>query len=182
MLEPLAGRLKWEKTIQGIRVAIPVSRNTFALLYGPLVLAWIVIASIHYWHVLMVPHPDDDQFTLQMIAMLVYAIGICFFLIWLAFTFTGETVLFLDSAELNLQRRVLGIEVASRSFPAGQVKQLIYISPHRMAVSRSIIDPNSSKIQFRTGNGMHSFAKGITESEARALIQAMIKANKLPNI
>jgi len=181
MLEPLAGRLKWEQTAQGIRVAIPNRRGTRAYIYLPLIVLWLVIASLRYIYVFATPQQEDPAGTLQLIAAGLYALGLLFFLGWLAFTFTGETILSLDQDELRIERRVLGIELASRGFPTGQMSQLVYIPPEKLRFSRAVYDPNTSQIQFRSGLGLHSFARGITEGEASALILLMLEVYKFPD-
>jgi hypothetical protein len=175
MLEKLAGRLKWEQKPEGIRVAIPMRRSVISMLYGPIVVFWLVAATVHYWHLLDAPHPNDAEFTLQMVALGVYAVGFPFFLCWLAFTFTGDTLVALNPDEMVIQRRVLGIELVTRSFPTSHVSQLIYVAPGKLSRNQSLVDPNSSKIQFLMDAKTHSFAKGIAAEEARTLLEAMRK-------
>lgn len=180
MLHKLAGRLTWEQMPQGIRVEIPAPHGTFAFLYIPTIVIWSAFALIHYWRLLDAPRPEDNQLTLQWIAIGIYVVGFCFFLCWLAFSFTRDTVLSLDPSEMKIQRRALGIELVSRSFPASQVSQVLYITPGKYADRRSFFDPNTSKIQFYTGDKPHSFASGITELEACALILLMLEVCKFP--
>ena len=52
MYETLEGRVKWQKTDHGIRIAIPVRRGPFVAIYAPLVTIWLVLATIRYWHLL----------------------------------------------------------------------------------------------------------------------------------
>ncbi len=181
MLEPLAGRLRWEQTNEGIRVAIPGTRGTLAMLYGPLIVIWLGLAAVHYWHLLGVAHTENSDYDLQMVAIALYFIGFCFFVCWLLFTFTSDTILLLDPATLKIQRRVLGIELASQSFPTDQVSQVLHIPAGRLLTSGSVIDPNTSKIQFRVNSRTHSFAKGITRREAGALIMLMLRVYEFPD-
>src|SRR5271157_1734179 len=180
MREKLVGRLTWEKIPWGIRIAIPVRPGVSAFLYTLLVVIWLIYAAIHYSHLLLEPHPEDTEFTLQLIAIGVYAVGFCIFVCWMAVTFTGDTVLSLDVYDMKIQRRALGIELSSRSFQTNHVSEVLYVAPG-MSPRRSVFDPNTSKIQFRVGKRMHSFARGISDTEAYALIILMMKIYKFPN-
>jgi hypothetical protein len=181
MRDKLAGRLTWEQMPEGIRVEIPARPGAWAYLFSPLIVLWLVLAAIRYWHLMGQPHAEDTEFKLQMISMGIYALGFCIFVFWLAFTFTADTVLILDKTEMKLQRRVLGVELSSRSFPTNQVYQVHYIAPQRPEKRRSVVDPNTSKIRFEVDEGTHSFARGITETEACALILLMLTVYKFPH-
>jgi hypothetical protein len=178
MLERLAGRLRWEQTSEGIRVAIPTRRGTLTFFYGPLVVIWLIIASFYYWRVLEWPLAEASLTTAQLAAIGLYIFGFLFFIGWLAVTFSSDTMVSLDGAEMKIQRRVLGVEFSSRIFPTGQVSQLVYVPPGKLSTSKLDIDPNTTRIQFRTGDKTHSFAKGITQLEAGALILLMLQVYK----
>ena len=181
MLEKLAGRLKWERTPLGMLVAIPVRRSMTAALYGPLVAIWLIYAWVHFWHLLAAPHSGGSAFTLQMIALGIYAVGLCYFVCWLLWIFTGETVLTLVPSELKIQRRVIGIKFASLSFPTHHVRNLRYNPPTRFWALGGYIDPKTSNMQFRADDATHRFARGITEAEASALTLHMLKIYKFPS-
>jgi hypothetical protein len=181
VLERLEGRLMWERTSQGILVTIPIPRGLTVPLYGPLVIIWLVFASFHYWHLLAAPHPDITEFNLQLIALGVYAVGTCFFLCWMIWIFTAENVLSLVPSEMKIQRRVIGIEVAVTRFPTHNVRNLRYIPPTKFWALSGYIDPKTSYIQFRAGSTKHSFARGVTETEAHALIRWMLEVYNFPN-
>jgi hypothetical protein len=180
MLERLAGRLRWERTPEGMLVTIPVRRGTTIVLYSPLVLIWVIIASVRYWNLLSTPHPDDSEFTLQMVAMAIYAVGLCFFVCWVTWIFTGETILTLVPAEMKIQRRVIGIELSTRSFPTNYLRDLKYVPPGGFWALSGYIDPNTSCIQFRSGDMIYSFANGITRPEANALTAKMLNVYPFP--
>ncbi len=173
MRERLEGRLMWEHTPQGILVTIPIPRGMTVPLYGPLVIIWLVFASFHYWHLLATPHPDIAEFNLQLIALGLYALGASFFICWMIWIFTAENVLCLAPSELKIQRRVIGIDIAAARFPTHNIRNLKYIPPTKYWALSGYIDPKTSYIQFRAGSTKHSFARGVTELEARALIQRM---------
>ncbi len=180
MREKLVGRLTWEKIPWGIRVTIPGRPRALAFFYTLLIVTWLIIASVHFSHLLLEPHPEDSDFTLQLIAIGIYTVGFCIFVCWMAVTFTGDTVLSLDVYDMKIQRRALGIELSSRKFQTNHVSYVLYVAPG-MSPRRSIFDPNTGKIQFRVGKRMHSFARGIMDTEAYALIVLMMKIYKFPN-
>jgi hypothetical protein len=180
MLEMLEGRLKYKRTPEGICVAIPPRNGTFTILYGPLVGTFLLVAAIYYWRELMAPHPEDTEYTLQLVAIGIYALGFCFAVCWLIWTFTNETVLILDAAEMKIQRRVLGIELATRSFPTRQIRNFRFVPPTRSWASQDTDDPKSSRIQFQVGNAAHTFAEGVSELETDALFALMQSVYRFP--
>jgi hypothetical protein len=181
MLETLAGRLKWEETSEGIVVSVPVRRGVSAPLYGPLVAIWLIYAAVHYWNLLGTPHRDYNEFTLQVIAIAIYAFGFCFAVFWLTWIFTAETILTLTPSEMKIQRRVAGIVLTTQSFETRHVRNLKYIPPSRFWALEGYTDPGTANMQFKVGNETHSFGKGITEAEARALAARMLKVYEFPH-
>jgi len=180
MQETLEGRLKWERSPDGIQVSIPVRRGASTVGYIFLVLIWLTIASIHYWHLFTQPRDDSPEAIYQFIAILLYLFGFFFFLGWVAWTATGETILVLDSGGMTLQKRVLGIEVSSRSFRNNEVHSFNYIRPRPFWALRSDTDPSSSRIRFMAGGKYHYFARGVSESEAFALVERMVQVYRFP--
>ena len=111
----------------------------------------------------------------------VYALGFCFAICWLIWTFTNETILTLDAAELKLQRRAMGIELFTESYPTMSVRNVNYVPPTRSWASQDDTDPKTSKIQFQAGFLTRTFASGVTEAEAKALIAGMQDIYRFPN-
>jgi hypothetical protein len=180
MRDVLAGRLTWEQSPRGICVEIPVRRGPMVGLYGPLVIIWLSIATVRYWHVLTTPHPNDIEFTLQLVAMGIYILGFCFFVCWLVWIFTGDTLLFLDAVEMKIQRRVLGVDLSTRVLDTRQVSQLRYVGPRAIATYQGVTNPSTSRIQFRVSGALQSFARGVSEIEAQTLIERMLEVYKFP--
>src|SRR5580698_545519 len=116
MLETLEGRLKWERIPGGIQISIPVRRGTSTAGYALLVLIWLTIASIHYWHLFTQPRLDSPDAIYQLMAVCLYVVGFIFFLGWLAWTSTGETLLSIDSNDMKIQHKAMGIELSSHSY------------------------------------------------------------------
>jgi hypothetical protein len=180
MYEKLEGRVKWEKTDRGMRIAIPVRRGPFEAIYGPLVVIWLIVATIRYWKLLAGPHPEDINFTLQMVAIGIYVTGFAYFLGWLAWTITGETLITMNPPEVKIQTRIFGIELNSRTFQTNQINRMRFVPPSRLITQRSIINPNSSTIRFEANKKSESFAKGVSEDEARAVIDRMLQIYEFP--
>jgi hypothetical protein len=180
MYEKLEGRVMWEKTDQGIHIGIPVRRGPFAAVYGPLVAIWLVVATIRYWKLLAGPHPEDINFTLQTIAIGIYSVGFIYFVCWLAWTSTGETVVTLNPPEVKIQTRVFGVNLSTRTLQTNQINRMKFIPPSRFVTQRSVLNPNSSRIQFLVNDRPQSFAKGVSKDEARALIDKMLQVYEFP--
>jgi hypothetical protein len=175
MLEQLEGRLKWERTADGIFVSIPVRRGASTIGYAMLVLVWITIASVHYWHLFSQPRGDAPNMTLQLIAIGLYVFGFFVFIAWGLWAVTGETVLILDSSEMKIQQRILGIDFSTRKYRTNEAWNFRFVKPVRFWALRADTDPGTSKIQFNSPKGAQSFGKGIAESEAKALIERMVE-------
>ncbi len=180
MHKTLTGRVMWDETDQGICLSIPVRRGRLTAVYGPLVAVWLALATIHYWRLLAGPHPEDTNFTLQMVAIGIYAIGFIYFVCWLAWIKTGETLVTMHPPELTLQTRVLGIDLTSRTFQTHQINRIRFVPPGKARMQRSVIDPNSSCIRFDANNRIETFARGVTEGEARAMIDRMLETYQFP--
>lgn len=180
MREMLEGRLEWERTPGGIVVAIPVRRGPSTAGYALLVVVWLTIASVHYWHLLSGNRIDSSQYPLELIAVAIYVFGFFFFLGWLMWTVTGETLVMLSATELTIQRRVLGIEVATRRHFNSDIRNIRFVRPKQFWALRADTDPSTSKIQFVTSHGFHTFGKGIGETEAVALIERMMEVYPFP--
>jgi len=180
MLEVLEGRLRWKRTPEGIFVAIPPRNGTLTILYGPLVGTSLLVAAIYYWRVLMAPHPEDTEYTLQIVAIGIYTLGFCFAVCWLIWTFTNETVLTLNPGEMKIHRRVLGIDLATRGFPTRQIRNFRFVPPTRSWASQGADDPKTSKIQFQFGNSAQTFGEGVSELETDSLFALMHSVYRFP--
>jgi hypothetical protein len=180
MFETLEGRVKFEKTDEGVRIAVPVRRGPFAAIYGPLVAIWLVLATVRYWNLLAGPHVEDTNFSLQMTAIGIYAFGLFYFLCWLAWTMTGETVITLKPPEVRIARRVFGIDVSVRTFQTEEIYRMRFVPAKRMATQRSVVNPNSSYIHFEVNDRPRKFVKGVSKDEARALIDKMLQVYQFP--
>jgi hypothetical protein len=180
MQEELSSRLSWVRTSRGIQIEIPGRRNGAVALYAPLVVIWLVLATIHYSRLLGPDRATGSEFTLQLIAVGIYAVGFCFFVCWLAWALTSDTVLSLDRDELKIQRRVMGIDVTTRRFQTSDASRLRYVPPTRSWGDKNTVNPTSSKIQFQTHGKVYTIASGITEPEAASVIGWMHSVHRFP--
>jgi hypothetical protein len=180
MYEKLEGRVTVEHNENGLRIAIPVRSGPFVAIYAPLVIFWVGLATVRYWNLLIGPHPVDLNFDLQKIAIAVYAIGFLYFLWWMAWTTTGDTLLTLNPPKVKIQNRVFGIPLLSRTYKTSQIHRIHFVPHTRIRTQRSIINPNSSYIRFDVNERPEILARGVTEAEARALIDKMLQVYQFP--
>jgi hypothetical protein len=173
MQEELTSRLSWVRTSRGIQIEIPGRRNGMVALYAPLVVIWLVFATIHYSHLLGPDRATGSEFTMQLIAIGIYAVGFCFFVCWLAWALTSDTVVTVDPDELKIQRRVMGIDTTARRFQTSEASKLRYVPPARTWGDKNTVNPLSSKIQFQANGKAQTIAYGITQPEAAAVIEWM---------
>lgn len=180
MYERLEGRVKYEADDHAVRIAVPVRRGPFATIYGPLVAIWLVLATVRYWDLLAGPHAHDTNFNLQLIAIGIYGFGFIYFVCWLAWTMTGETVVTLKPPEVKIATRVFGVDISIRTFHTDEIYRMHFIPPKQLATQRSVVNPNSSYIRFERNNRPQKFAKGVSKDEARALIDKMLQVYQFP--
>ena len=148
--------------------------------YAALILLWLTIASIHYWHLFSGPHFDSPDEIYQLIAIAIYVVGFVIFLIWLAWTSTGETVVTVDPNQMVIQKRALGIEVASETYRTVDVHSFNFVRPKPFWALRADTDPSSSRIRFTVSGKYHYFARGVSEAEAFALVERMVEVHRFP--
>jgi len=181
MLETLHGRIKWKQTASGIFMTIPARRGAMIHLYGPLVGFWLIAAAYRYRNLLDSPHIQDTEFTLQLIAAGIYVLGFIFSFCWLLWIFTNETGVLINAREMKVQRLVMFVEVATRTFETPEVHGLKFVPPIATWGSMGHPDPRTSKIQFQVGDKTHTLAVGISEPEAAALFTAMQRVYRFPD-
>jgi len=180
MLEVLEGRLEWEKTARGICVKIPARRGSAFALFGPIIGAWLIFASLRYASAPGNTNPDDARSALLWIVLDGFGVSFCILLFWLAWAFTSDTVVTLNETQLKIQRRVLGIELVTHDFPTTDVHNFKFIPPAKFWSGKNMTDVRTSKIQFQAKNRLQTFAEGVTQAEAQALIEQMMTVFRFP--
>src|ERR1035438_3608834 len=139
MLETLAGRLKWERTGTGIRVEIPARLDWSVLFY----VVWLVLWSMGGWHVMIETFYRHDQSMFNLFWLMGWAFGECYVTAFTIWSLTGRTTLELDPCQLEITRRIVGIQIGKRTFSNTDVRNLRFIPsrgrgrgscPHRISL------------------------------------------------
>jgi hypothetical protein len=172
MLVTLAGRLKWERTGNGIRVVIPVRMPLLAALSG-IVLFTLPIHMVNVFskHTGITGPAAFVQFWV--------ILGVGFFLgvLWFTMIFTIQHELTLNPTEMTIQTRTLGIGVRKRTVATSRLHCLRF-EPSGYGDLMSI--NNMSRIQIDRDCKTRNLAFGITEQEADTLIEKMMEVYKFP--
>jgi hypothetical protein len=175
LLEKLAGRLRWERTANGIRVEIPARLSWLALFLAGWLTFWLY-GGVQAMKSLI--NGDKDSGFL-MIWLVMWAIGACFVSATLIWSIGGKTTLTLDPLELNLQRTIFGLPWDTRVFRTSLVENLRYV-PREYSSGFRGRGYNQSRIRFESEDKTRNFASGISDSEAIALINRMLDVYKFP--
>ena len=177
MLETLAGRLTWERTPDGIRVEIPARLSWVALFLTVWLTFWLYVGSRIIGKMLV----DDDQSAWPLVWLVGWAAGACFVGGWLIWSVGGRATLVLEPVEMRIQRRVFGIEWDTRTYRTNSVRNLRYIpgymSPGALESGGGY---NQSSIKFESDDKTRSFASGVSDIEAFALIDLMLGVHAFP--
>jgi hypothetical protein len=171
MLEKLAGRLSWERTGSGIRVEIP-ARLDWSLLFF---VVWLPFWSMGGRHVMIETFIKHDQSAFNLFWLMGWAFAECYVTAFIIWSLTGRTTLTVDPCQLEIIRRVIGIQIDKQTFSTADVCNLRYIPAANRGRSSS-----PSKISFEADDKTRSFASGLEDIEAFALIDKMLDAYKFP--
>jgi hypothetical protein len=173
MLETLEGRLKWERTGDGIRVVIPVRMGWLPAMSG--ISLWI-LPAFAVWGIEYFIHLSRPvSVVLNEISL---CSGVCLVILWFAMIFTLEQVLTLNPAEVTFQARALGIGIRKRSVATSRLSNLRFVhSEYGDLVSMD----SMSRIEIDRDFKTRKFAFGITEGEAETLIEKMLEVYRFPD-
>ncbi len=176
MLERLAGRLRWERSDQALRIEIPARWGWQAIFAAVILAGGAFVASELEWTI----PSDGTRFWLGVLSTVVVGVGVCFVAAWILWSFTGRTIVSVNQNEMKIQRKVLGFEWDTRRFATFDVRNLRYLPPTEIWAFRTDTDPNTSRIQFQAKNKTVRFAGGITEKEACVLFDRLEEICKFP--
>jgi|ERR1017187_6448852 hypothetical protein len=176
MLEKLAGRLKWKRSDQGIRIEIPARWGWQAIFAAVLLAGGALEASQLEWAI----PSDEARFRIGILSAVVVGVGVCFMVAWNSWSFAGRTIVSVNQSEIKVQRKVLGIEWDTRRFATLDVRNLRYLPPTEIWAFRTDTDPDTSRIQFLVKNKTVRFASGITEREACAMFDRLEEICRFP--
>lgn len=165
MLEPLAGRLKWERTSEGIRILVP-SRFDIGPLGDTILIACIPVLFVDF-----VAKMDKDwkgwgweQLTVALVALaLIRAITLL----------ADRTEIRLNPAWLTTRRGPFGLNWKKSSFAVRRLHHL------RSVPSRSdwtgIELRGRQTVQFDEDDNTQDLVKQLTANEAAALIEKILE-------
>jgi hypothetical protein len=164
MLETLAGRLKWERTGDGIRVEIPARRSNPLLTQ----VAWLFFLSGPA--LLFVGIPDKGTTAFDLLFVWVFLItGLLSTIVRILWEFAGKTILTIDPNRMVLCSRIMELDLKRRSYANENVRLMRFVPAVTLFWSK-----RPSGIWFIENNALRKFAKAITPAEASVLIDKML--------
>ena len=170
-MEILADRLTWEQTGLGIRVTIPPRRDWTV----PFFLVWIVGWSIAGVNVFQKTFHSADPQLFDMVWLIGWAFGEAFAAGSIVWALAGCTLLSLDPSRIEVSRLVAGIPITRWSYATSEVRNLRFQPTSGSGRSRT-----ASAIKFEAADKTRSFAGGISDAEALALIDTMLEIYPFP--
>jgi hypothetical protein len=168
MLETLVGKLKWEQTEGGIRIAIP-SRFNWWLLYPGLGLFMLP----HFAYEVL--RKSGHTTAMAPRSFVPEWIGLALFVFWIALFRTHRCVLTLTSAELRVEEQALGLRLRTATRATSQISNLRFV-PSQFGISVE----DQSRVHFRVGKTTRIVGVGIGKEEADALIAKMLEVYPFP--
>jgi hypothetical protein len=161
MLETLAGRLKWERTPDSIRVRIPCWQNPHFIVFCFVIGAW---AFVPVCWILFSPKIR----LLSGFGVIFLALE-CFVVCSLIWRFNAKTVLLFGPRATEIRRKIFGIRVRMHTYETVSLMDLRYVPG------------TPGYVRFERLGVTHRFAKGIRDSEALALIDKMLDVYTIPS-
>jgi hypothetical protein len=170
MLETLAGRLKWERTGQGIRVEIPPCARIMLMRMFWLILwcgAWgLFLYKVYHTNI------DSNIQLFGLVLCAAVAVRIIAAIFW---SLAGKTTLILDGNQLQIANHIMGLKLNKQTYANADVRGLRFV-PSTMRASTG----RPGGIWFIENNKLRQFDLAITETEAMALIDKMLQVYKFP--
>lgn len=161
------GKLRWEgERFSGIRVEILAGnrlRDTLSFIFF---VAWTSL-SFSYMQV-VISQGDEIKYTDAVIFLGV--LGLIYFAGKSVWSCTGRTIVYLDSRQLRVERRAVGIQWDTQIFQVGRIYAFRYVSAGSLYRFRIDTDVRRSAMEFRVGKKVYRFARGIADSDARKLL------------
>lgn len=189
MLERLAGRIKWERMDDGIRVEMPGTMDRRNIPYS--LLRIVLIASLYFilaslldwWNPFNDSHRIPMRWVMLISAALVYGVSEC------VRVSRSKTVLTLTPSHLaaDESRSPATGSREIRTFKTASLNHLRFVRYSPETKIRSLpgmpvrIDLRQNEIQFDRDFITYAFGTGITQEEANALIARMMEIYPFPN-
>lgn len=164
MLETLAGRLKWERTGDGIRVEIP-ARGSDPVLSQ---VAWFFLFAGPALLFVGIRDKGTTAFEQRFVWVFLIA-GLLSTIVRILWEFTGKTILTIDTNRMVLCSRIMELDLKRRSYANESVRLMRFVP----AVTR-FWSKQPSGVWFIENNALRKFAKAITPVEASVLIDKML--------
>ncbi len=168
-------RVTVQQDRNGTSISIRAARDWTLLFLAVWLAMWailplkIVLAAIR-----SLAHPESIQL-FGLLWSVGWVFGICFALSRIAWGLGGRDSLILSATELRLSCTVFGISIRRRNASTGEVRNLRFMPSYRSGRSYT-----PSNIAFEDGRGTVKFASGLDDSEALAVIEAMITVYPFP--
>jgi hypothetical protein len=176
MLETLAGRLKWERNGDGIRVELP------APLDRPHVL-WAIVQSLSWlffvYLIVSFENLISDGFHKNLIYWWFFpTFAPLYVALWIWKLLERRTILTLTPGEMTLNRGIRETSRNTRVFANGRLHNLCYCASRNAPTAEREEVKNCLllDVEYRT----ISIMSGITEEEATILIGKMMEVYKFP--
>jgi hypothetical protein len=176
-IERQEGRLLWVRTDDGFSIEIPAKFGWSEALLVVCLAFWL------YGCMQTIPNVlnGQDNSNTTLLELVLAVVTICFSIVWLLWSFGGSTILVLTPVEFTLQRNLFGFAWSTRTYQNSHVVGIRYIAPYwvnhadRAGYTRS-------KIRFAVDGWGHSFASGVSEAEAFALISRIMEVYEFPPV
>lgn len=179
MQKRLAGRLKWERTDDGVRVQFPrhISAGDilecvvlpFAVGLFMYLFARLVVMLFMYYH----PHPHPHLMTWWGALARGLEIGLALSVGSLLARATTTTTLTLNPMQLKIVWRSLGVARKTRVFSTASLSELRFAKYMPGAEIKN--NRRRNEMRFSIDSRIEAFASGITEKEADYLIARMME-------
>jgi hypothetical protein len=176
-IERLEGRLLWVRTDEGFSVEIPAKFGWSEALLVVCVAFWIFCGM--HTNPNMLNGQDNSNTTLLELVLAV--VTICFSIVWLLWSFGGSTNLVLTPVEFTLKRNLFGFAWSTRTYQNSQVVGIRYVAPYWVNHADGA-GYTRSKIRYSANGWGHSFASGVSEAEAFALISRIMEVYEFPPV
>jgi hypothetical protein len=174
LFETLAGRVRWEQTVNGIRVEIPTRKDWSAILAVSAIELWALRGlSLAPGRLILYGQANSSQ----CIAMLGFLGVASLAFLWLLWNLVGKSRLDLDRVELKIVRQILGFHLDTRSFRTREVRNLRYLPSSEFRIFKGFIP---GVFCFEAEDKTHRFGSGVTDIEAFALINGMLDVYEFP--
>ena len=171
MYDRLAGRLTWERTVQGIRVEIPARLNwTIGFLF-----VWLVGWTAAGGFFLQKISDPAMPWHFRLVWSAFWIVAEAFAVSSIVWSLSGRFTLALDSSSLEITRRAAGIKLSGQSYRTSDVHNLRFVPATGGGRTYTV-----SQIRFEANDKSHGFGSGIDDNEAAALIGKMLEIYPFP--